>query len=103
MSFGREVIEDIEYDTMIYTSQVDYFFACELGKFKYRSMDVMFVTKDTGERQPAIVVNFPNDYDYTYITEYEKLTSQKQDKAVISKEYPSWEGEPYYPIPVTAQ
>lgn len=99
----KEVIADINYDVLIYTGPIDYYFDNELGKLKYRSIDVVFETKDTSDYQSASVVNYPNDYDFTRITEYTKLTMQKHDKTVISKEFPTWEGEPYYPVPISDQ
>ena len=36
---------------------------------------------------------------YTRITEFKKLTGQKHDKTSIVFEYPTAEGDPYYPIP----
>jgi UDP-galactopyranose mutase len=44
-------------------------------------------------------VNYPNDYDYTRITEFKKLTWQEHTKTTICKEFPCAEGEPYYPFP----
>lgn len=99
----KEVIDDIKYDQLIYTGPIDYFYNYEFGELKYRSIDVAFETKDTNDYQSASVVNYPNDYDFTRITEYTKLTGQKHDKTVISKEYPTWDGEPYYPVPIPEQ
>jgi UDP-galactopyranose mutase len=45
------------------------------------------------------VVNYPNDHDYTRITEFKHLTGQKHKKTSIVYEYPTDDGEPYYPIP----
>jgi UDP-galactopyranose mutase len=39
------------------------------------------------------------DVPYTRIVEYKRATGQKHSKTTISKEYPTWEGEPYYPVP----
>jgi len=36
---------------------------------------------------------------YTRITEFKFLTGQKNDKTTIVYEYPTAEGDPYYPIP----
>jgi UDP-galactopyranose mutase len=36
---------------------------------------------------------------YTRITEYKHLTGQSHPKTSITYEYPSAEGDPYYPIP----
>ncbi len=95
----KEVIEDISYDMLIYTGPTDYFYDYRYGKMAYRSLDFVFETHDTEEYQPAPVVNYPNDYDFTRITEFKKLTGQKHAKTTVLKEFPKGEGEPYYPFP----
>ena len=45
------------------------------------------------------VVNYPNDYDFTRVTEFKHLTGQEHPKTSIVYEYPRAEGDPYYPIP----
>ena len=45
------------------------------------------------------MVNYPNDYLYTRVTEFKYLTGQKHSKTSIVYEYPTAEGDPYYPIP----
>lgn len=95
----KDVIDSINYDTLIYTGQVDYYFDYKYGHLKYRSLKFDFETKDLDSYQDAPVVNYPNDYDFTRITEFKKLTDQKSDKTTIVREYPTWDGEPYYPIP----
>lgn len=95
----KEVIRDISYETLIYTGATDEFYDNKHGKLAYRSIDFVFETIDQEAYQEAPVVNYPNDYDYTRITEYKKLTSQKHNKTTIGKEFPCAEGEPYYPFP----
>lgn len=95
----KEVIDDISYDTLIYTGPTDYFYDYKHGKLSYRSINFAFETYDKDEFQEAPVVNYPNDYDYTRITEFKKLTWQDHKKTTICKEFPCAEGEPYYPFP----
>jgi len=45
------------------------------------------------------VVNYPNDYGFTRVTEFKHLTGQEHPKTSIVYEYPQAEGDPYYPIP----
>jgi UDP-galactopyranose mutase len=47
-------------------------------------------------------VNYPNDHDYTRITEFKHLTGQAHAGTSIVREYPTDEGDPYYPIPNAA-
>lgn len=95
----KEIIDDINYETMIYTGATDEFYNFKYGKLAYRSINFVFETFDQEEYQEVPVVNYPNDYDFTRITEYKKLSGQKHGKTTIGKEYPTSEGEPYYPFP----
>ena len=45
------------------------------------------------------VVNYPGDEPYTRITEYKHLTGQESDVTSLTIEYPSDDGDPYYPVP----
>ncbi|NLJ89901.1 MAG: UDP-galactopyranose mutase [Clostridiales bacterium] len=95
----KEVIDDIEYEKLIYTGPTDYFYDYKYGKLAYRSINFKFETYTKESYQEAPVVNYPNDYDFTRITEFKKLTGQEHHKTTILKEFPCAEGEPYYPFP----
>ncbi len=95
----KEVIGDLVYDKLIYTGPTDYYYDYKYGKMEYRSINFVFETFNREEYQPAPVVNYPNDYDFTRITEFKKLTWQEHKLTTILKEYPCSEGEPYYPFP----
>ncbi len=95
----KEVIGDLQYDKLIYTGPTDYYYDYKYGRMKYRSIDFVFETYNREEYQPAPVVNYPNDYDFTRITEFKKLTWQEHKLTTILKEFPCSEGEPYYPFP----
>jgi UDP-galactopyranose mutase len=84
---------------IIYTGPIDEFFDYRFGPLPYRSLNFKHETYDQDRFQPAAVVNYPNDHDYTRITEFKYLTGQQHNKTSIVYEYPSNEGEPYYPIP----
>ncbi|MCM8901686.1 UDP-galactopyranose mutase [Caldicoprobacter algeriensis] len=94
----KEVINSIEYGYLIYTGPIDYFFDYKYGKLPYRSLRFEFETLDCEKYQEAGTVNYPNDYDFTRITEFKYLTGQKHNKTTIVREYSAAEGEPYYPI-----
>lgn len=95
----KEVIDDIQYEKLIYTGPTDYFYDYKFGKMAYRSINFVFETFQKEEYQEAPVVNYPNDYDFTRITEFKKLTGQEHKMTTILKEFPTSEGEPYYPFP----
>ncbi len=45
------------------------------------------------------VINYPNDYAFTRVTEFKHLTGQEHPKTSIVYEFSRAEGDPYYPIP----
>jgi UDP-galactopyranose mutase len=49
--------------------------------------------------QPVAVINYPNDNAYTRVTEFKHLTGQEHPKSTLVYEYPTPEGDPYYPVP----
>jgi len=61
-------------------------------RFVHETHDVEWV-------QPVGVVNYPQTEDFTRITEYKHLTGQIHPKTSLSYEYPTDEGDPYYPVP----
>ena len=95
----KEVIGDISYEMLIYTGAADEYYNYKYGKLSYRSINFVFETHDREEYQEAPVVNYPNDYDFTRITEFKKLSGQEHRKTTICKEFPTSDGEPYYPFP----
>lgn len=95
----KDVIGDIEYDKLIYTGPIDYYFDYKFGKLKYRSIKFIFETHDCESYQPVASTRWPMDYDYTRITEFKKLTGQKSEKTTILKEIPCDGDEPFYTFP----
>jgi UDP-galactopyranose mutase len=95
----REIEGVIPYSEMIYTGPVDAFFEYRYGKLPYRSLRFVHETHDTPVYQSAPVINYPNDYAYTRVTEFKYLTGQEHRKTSIVYEYPEAEGDPYYPVP----
>jgi UDP-galactopyranose mutase len=85
---------------IIFTGPLDAYFAYYYGKLPYRSIRFEHEhLPNTARYQPVGTVNFPNDYDYTRITEFKHLTGQRHSGTSIVREYPQSEGDPYYPIP----
>ncbi|CAA9238965.1 MAG: UDP-galactopyranose mutase [uncultured Chloroflexia bacterium] len=95
----REIDSLIPYRKMIYTGPVDAFFEYRYGKLPYRSLEFKFETHDQNVYQSAPVINYPNDYAYTRVTEFKYLTGQEHAKTTIVYEFPQAEGDPYYPVP----
>lgn len=95
----KDVIDEVKYDKLIYTGPIDYFFDYKFGPLPYRSLEFKHETLDMEKYQNAAVVNYPNDNDYTRITEFKQFYLQRHHKTTICYEYPQDTGEPYYPIP----
>lgn len=89
---------------IFYTGPIDYFFDYKFGQLSYRTIDFRFKTFDTRYYQQNSVINYPNNYNFTRITEFKYLTKQNHNKTTIVKEYPSkceisQNDIPYYPVP----
>lgn len=95
----KEIVDIIPYQRMIYTGPIDSFFDYCYGKLPYRSIEFKFDTLDMEVFQPTGTVNYPNEHAYTRTTEFKYLTGQRHSKTTIVYEYPTADGDPYYPIP----
>jgi UDP-galactopyranose mutase len=95
----KEIISSVKFNKLIFTGPIDYFFDYMHGKLPYRSLDFRFKTLNRAKYQNAGVVNYPNDYAYTRITEFKYFYFQKHYRTTICYEFPKAIGDPYYPIP----
>lgn len=95
----RQVAEIIPYRRLIFTGPIDEFFEYQYGKLPYRSLRFEHKTVDREWFQPVATVNYPQTEVFTRVTEYKHLTGQVHPKTSITYEYPSDEGDPYYPVP----
>lgn len=95
----HEFMNEVSFREMIYTGPVDAFFDFRYGKLPYRSIEFKFDTHDREVFQPNAVINYPNEHDYTRITEFKYLTGQEHPKTSVVYEFPRGEGDPYYPVP----
>jgi UDP-galactopyranose mutase len=95
----REVEHYLAYREMVYTGPIDAYFDYRYGRLPYRSLQFRFETHNRPVHQPAPVINYPNDFDYTRVTEFKYLTGQEHPKTTLVYEYPQAEGDPYYPVP----
>ncbi|WP_294220637.1 UDP-galactopyranose mutase [uncultured Chryseobacterium sp.] len=95
----RDVVNLIPHKKLIYTGPIDGYFDFRFGKLPYRSIDFKFETLDQDQYQATGTVNYPTSNLYTRITEFKHLTGQVHHKTTVVCEYPTGEGDPYYPIP----
>jgi UDP-galactopyranose mutase len=96
----RDIKDSINADRVYYSGAIDEYYDYCYGELPYRCVYFKFEKFECEYFQSASVVNYPNDYDYTRITEFKHFTNHKSANTVIAKEYPSDKGEPSYPIPI---
>ena len=85
---------------VIFTGPVDEFFGHRHGKLPYRSLQFRHETLAQARHQPVAVVNYPDPaVPHTRVTEFKHLTGQEHAQTSLCFEYPSAEGDPYYPVP----
>jgi len=95
-----EIKNSIKFKKMFFTGPIDRFFENEISeKLQYRSLRFEFENIDQEFYQSTAQINFPNNFEYTRITEPKHATKQINQKTTIIKEFPTWEGEGYYPVP----
>lgn len=91
-----------KFDRVFYSGAIDEYFNYKFGELPYRSLyfDVQTINKEY--YQKTAMTNYPNNYDFTRITEHKYFLDEKSDKTVISIEYPQQfergKNERYYPI-----
>ncbi|WP_067063566.1 UDP-galactopyranose mutase [Roseateles chitosanitabidus] len=96
----KDVRGDFAGAHIIYSGPIDAFFDHCHGPLPYRSLrfDHQHLA-DTAQFQPVGTVNYPNDHDFTRITEFKHLTGETHAGTSIVREFPQDEGDPYYPVP----
>jgi UDP-galactopyranose mutase len=99
----EDVRDAVHARQIVWTGPIDEFFDYQLGTLPYRSLRFERETRATpGGRlvQPVAVINYPNErIPYTRVTEFRHLTGQVSDFSTLTYEYPTADGDPYYPIP----
>ena len=96
----RDVRDEVDADHIIYTGPIDEYFDYRFGKLPYRSLKFDHKTIEQERYQAVGTMNYPSpEVPYTRISEYKHLTGQEHPRTTITYEYPSAEGDPYYPIP----
>tara|TARA_Y100000389_G_scaffold61685_1_gene57726 strand:- start:1940 stop:3064 length:1125 start_codon:yes stop_codon:yes gene_type:complete len=83
---------------MIYTGEPDRYFDFRYGKLNWRSLIFKFKNFKKQKIQDCVQYNYPNDYKFTRKVEIKHVTKQKSKYTVISTEFPTHKGDPYYPI-----
>jgi UDP-galactopyranose mutase len=95
LSPASETISNI-----VWTGPIDEYFGHSLGRLPYRSLRFKHTTTEGPLRQPCAQINYPALWQpFTRTIEWRHITGQECDHTTITTEFPSGEGEPYYPVP----
>jgi len=91
-----------KFDRVFYSGAIDEYFDYKFGELPYRSLNFDIQTLNKEYYQKTAVTNYPNNYDFTRITEHKYFLDEKSDKTIISVEYPEkfelGKNDRYYPI-----
>lgn len=98
----KDVIQEVEYGKLYFTGPIDEYFDYKYWKLDYRKTLYKLETYDKQSFQENIVINYPNDYEYTRITEYKKFYPNSPtfdiEKTVVCKEIPGIGDIEAYPV-----
>jgi UDP-galactopyranose mutase len=95
-----DVRNEIRADHTVYTGPIDEYFGYCFGRLAYRSLRIEREhIPGTRFYLPVGTVNCPNDHAYNRVAEFKHMTGQQHSGTTIARDYPTAEGEPYYPIP----
>jgi UDP-galactopyranose mutase len=96
----RNIVATCDVRRTVFTGPIDEYYDHRFGRLPYRSLRFEHEHLAGVERfQPVGTVNYPNDHEYTRITEFRHLTGQQHTGTSIVREIPGADGDPYYPIP----
>ncbi|WP_242076841.1 UDP-galactopyranose mutase [Brevundimonas diminuta] len=90
------------WDRMVYCGALDDYFGRSVGALPYRSVRFDHQVVDVEDGLPVGTVNYPNDFDFTRITDFRHLTGEHGPTTATVTEYPmvyeAGVNDPYYPI-----
>ena len=81
--FGNDFDGDL-----IFTGMIDELFSFKFGELPYRTIDFCFETLQKEYFQEVATVNYPNNYDFTRITEFKRIHDLQVRNTTLLREYP---------------
>ena len=98
--FDKKLFSDSGFDHLIFTGPIDEYYDFKFGRLPYRSLSFDFkYFANCDSFQPVAQINYPNDFEFTRVTEFKKITGQRHSGTTLAYEFPQASGEPFYPIP----
>lgn len=99
----KAALTAIRHDRCVFTGPIDEFFAYARGPLPYRSLRFERRIEPRCFGLPVGTVNFPNEFDFTRVTDQRHLSGDPDAMPLLITEYPEpyvpGTNEPYYPIP----
>ena len=92
-------IDPVRGRRVIWTGPIDEYYGFRFGKLPYRSLRFRHETHALERFQRVGTVNYPQTEAYTRISEYKHMTGQAHPCTSVTYEYPTADGDPYYPVP----
>ena len=93
----------VRAERILFTGAIDELLDYRFDPLPYRSIRFEEYTLEKEQHQPVGTVNYPNQHDYTRITEQKIITGQSAPVTTLMKEFPiahrPGETVAYYPIP----
>ena len=98
---ATDVMKKENWKFVIWTGPIDEYFGHVHGKLPYRSLRFEFQHTPFKNREwPVGTINFPDvNHTATRLTEFKHLTGQDRSGTSWCSEFPSAEGDPFYPVP----
>jgi UDP-galactopyranose mutase len=95
-----EIRNEVRYRWLVYTGRIDAYFDYCYGRLPYRSLEFQHEHLANVDRFQSVgTVNYPNDFEFTRVSEFKHLTGQSHSGTSIVREFPRSEGDPFYPVP----
>ena len=99
----KDIKAETRCTSVIYTGQLDEFFDFRFGVLPYRSVEFELATYNRPFCQTVAQVNYPNECDFTRITEFKHFLGEDVPRTTVAYEYSQehriGENEPFYPVP----
>jgi UDP-galactopyranose mutase len=99
----EDVRDEVGHAHLVYTGPIDDFYGRRFGPLPYRSLRFEWETLPTpggGFAQPVTQINHPDEsVPFTRTVEYRHLTGERKEVSTVTREFPTAEGDPYYPVP----
>jgi UDP-galactopyranose mutase len=99
----EDVRDEVRFGHLVWTGPIDDYYGTCFGPLPYRSLRFEWETVPTpggALLQPVAQVNFPSEsVPYTRTVEYRHISGQTAEVTSISRELPTAEGDPFYPVP----